>query len=104
MVLCTVLGLFKLSHWFQLISEPCLNGKRHGKSHPLIGDWDESAACSHMLRCHISEFHPPNWNTIMLRISICFVVNIGRQKENRVRAQELITDNRGGLLSRYRTS
>jgi hypothetical protein len=40
----------------------------------------------------------------MLRIRICFVANIGRQKENVVRAQELITDNRGGLLSRYRTS
>jgi hypothetical protein len=69
-----------------------------------VGDADESAACSHMMRCHISAFHPPNRDTIMLRIRICFVVNIGRQKENGVRAQELITDNRGGLLSRYRTS
>jgi hypothetical protein len=36
----------------------------------------------------------------MLRIRICFVANSRKQKENgmRVRAQELITDNRGGLL------
>ncbi len=37
----------------------------------------------------------------MLRIRICLVVNSRKQKENgmRVRAQELITDNRGGLLA-----